>query len=485
MLGQSNGSTATGSFGFHGPGSSDDSRNTRHRLVLSQVLKMNKHEVPSYSCLPLWHLTCVFLVFLVKGHLSSQHGHPFASPLFRRLAGRGALFRGFPFRWVLHFVLSLTRSVIVHDAASCSREDSLSCLCFTALWLANPNLCVQEILPAKDINLTCFKTFPIKATTCLQFGPTSLDWPLDPIARFDLSGPSSSPEDPNDEQERGAPPASTRSRWRQDALQPPQILRGIAGRDTCGHFPDGGLHCITWNTRGHVGSFFPRRRTESSNSHISGSSLTTTTSCVSRRCMERTSISRLFRCWLRSLGFLLPSFLETKMQGDRQYSFTRIFCLKDALVTHMITCQGRDHFVNVQYGRQILVIVNVHFEPELTLRQLRERLRLSIRIGLRIPTLWASSLVMSTSVNQKKEGSTYGTKPSPTVTGERPPCFIPFFHMSSRLLNLATRGGTPQPLGSCALYQGLIAFLWARCRGPSEDVCISWCTNGGLDRWQK
>ena len=32
-------------------------------------------------------------------------GRPFASPLFRRLAGRGALFRGFPFRWVLHFVL--------------------------------------------------------------------------------------------------------------------------------------------------------------------------------------------------------------------------------------------------------------------------------------------------------------------------------------------------------------------------------------------
>ena len=33
-------------------------------------------------------------------------GRPFASALFRRLAGRGALFRGFPFRWVLHFVLS-------------------------------------------------------------------------------------------------------------------------------------------------------------------------------------------------------------------------------------------------------------------------------------------------------------------------------------------------------------------------------------------
>ena len=32
MLGQSNGSIATGSLGSHGPGSSDDSRNTRSRL---------------------------------------------------------------------------------------------------------------------------------------------------------------------------------------------------------------------------------------------------------------------------------------------------------------------------------------------------------------------------------------------------------------------------------------------------------------------
>ena len=70
-------------------------------------------------------------------------GRPFASPLFRRLAGRGAFFRGFPFRWVLHFALSLTRSITVHDATPYSREDPLyecgrpcdtmSCLFFTAL----------------------------------------------------------------------------------------------------------------------------------------------------------------------------------------------------------------------------------------------------------------------------------------------------------------------------------------------------------------
>ena len=46
--------------------------------------------------------------------------------VFRRLADRGAFFRGLPFRWVLHLALSLTRSVIVHVATSYSREDPQS-----------------------------------------------------------------------------------------------------------------------------------------------------------------------------------------------------------------------------------------------------------------------------------------------------------------------------------------------------------------------
>ena len=68
-----------------------------------------------------------------------------------------------------------------HDATSCSREDSLSegnrpcdnlsCLFFIALWLEqSQSILVQENQPAKDIDLTYFKTFPNKATTCLQVG---------------------------------------------------------------------------------------------------------------------------------------------------------------------------------------------------------------------------------------------------------------------------------------------------------------------------
>ena len=75
------------------------------------------------SCLLLLHLTCVFLVFLVKCCNRSSlkparpmcDGRPFASPLFRRLAGRGALFRGFPFRWGLHLVIFDSQ----HNRARC------------------------------------------------------------------------------------------------------------------------------------------------------------------------------------------------------------------------------------------------------------------------------------------------------------------------------------------------------------------------------
>ena len=48
----------------------------------------------------------------------------------------------------------------------------------------------------------------------------------------------------------------------------------------------------------------------------------------------------------------------------------------DAVVTHVVTCQGRDHIVSMWSRLRNLVVVNVHFEPELTLRSLRERLRL-------------------------------------------------------------------------------------------------------------
>ena len=136
-----------------------------------------------------------------------------------------------------------------------------------------------------------------------------------------------------------------------------------------------------WRSR--VGSFFAER-TESSSSNISGNSL------------------------------------KKQRHVSKRYTGRMT---EDAFATHMITWQGRDHSVNVQSEQKNLVIVNVHFEPELALRRLRERFRLITPHWPSFPTLWTSSLVISISVNQK-EGLTCGTKPSPKETRERPPCFF-------------------------------------------------------------
>ena len=53
--------------------------------------------------------------------------------------------------------------------------------------------------------------------------------------------------------------------------------------------------------------------------------------------------------------------------GGSAICFRKELLPEDAIVTHVITCQGRDNIVSVQSGWQSLVIVNVHFEPELTL----------------------------------------------------------------------------------------------------------------------
>ena len=136
----------------------------------------------------------------------------------------------------------------MHDATSCSREDSLyqcgrpcdalSCLFFSALWLqGNQSILVLETQSAKHIDLTCFKTFPIKATICLQVGPMSLHWPVDPSARFDDSRSSLFPEVPSDKQQRAALPVSTSSRRRQNTIQaPPLVLQRSTGLDGYGPF---------------------------------------------------------------------------------------------------------------------------------------------------------------------------------------------------------------------------------------------------------
>ena len=222
-------------------------------------------------------------------------------------------------------MLYLTRGVALHDSTSCSREDfldecgrpcdTLSCLLLYELWLrCNQSILVQETQSAKLFDLTCFKTFPITAVTCSQVGPMSLDSPVDTFARSDCSRSSLSPEVLSDDQQRGALPASTRSRWRQ----------AQGGMDVAPSFPKA---CdVLLGTPGALLDLFsPDKGIENSNSNISKNSWTTTTSLVYRKCMERTSFFKLSRCWLRDFDSMVHFFLIMKMREDRLSAFAGIF----------------------------------------------------------------------------------------------------------------------------------------------------------------
>ena len=179
-------------------------------------------------------------------------------------------------------------SVFLDDSASCSREDSLdecgrpcdalSCLLFSALWLrCNQSILVQETQSAKDIDMTCAKMLPIKATLAYKWGPCPwigllilLQDPIFPDLRCVLKFPAAS----NNEVFFQLPhvPVGDRMLFKRDRRYY-NVLQG--GMDVVLFFLKA---CgVLLGTPGLVGSVSSNKRTESSNSNVSKDSLTPTT----------------------------------------------------------------------------------------------------------------------------------------------------------------------------------------------------------------
>ena len=174
-------------------------------------------------------------------------GRLFASSPFRRLASRGAPFRGFPFRWVLRFALSLTRCPTGHYATSYAKENLLfeysrPCdnLSITVLWLQQS----QSFFGAGDsasegYRPNLFQDVPDQSRHMPTSGSHVIGLAcgsLCKIRSFQIFALSL--EVPSDDQRRDTLPASRRSRWKQNTLQaPPQVLQRITGWDGCGPLP--------------------------------------------------------------------------------------------------------------------------------------------------------------------------------------------------------------------------------------------------------
>ena len=198
-----------------------------------------------------------------------------------------------------------------------------------------------------------------------------------------------------------------------------------------GCFPVGGVRCTAWNTRGLIGSVFSSQR----NRERKHKKLL---ECNNILCLQEVHGKDEF---LQALQVLAPRFqlFGTIIPSNENAGGTAICIHKDLLpddatVTHFVTCPGRGHTVSMQSDWTKLVIVSVHFEPELTVRRLRERLCL---------------ITPKLALTHQCCGFHNG----------RLQRFITFFRMFSRSRNLISLGRTPQPMGSFVPCQELVGFL--------------------------
>ena len=237
--------------------------------------------------------------------------------------------------------------------------------------------------------------------------------------------------------------------------------------NTCVHIPNGGLRCVTWNTTGLILSpFSPQSSRERNYNYL----LDTTRTRQRLVCLQEIhgkdenvqAIQILApRFWL--YGAFIPNNVNA---GGSAICIHKDLLSDEARVTHVVTCQSRDHIVSIRSGGRNLVVVNVHFEPDLTLRSLRERLRLVTPYWPLYPE--AVGVITGTSIfaSQRKEGSMFGIRPSAREIRERLPSSIPFFLVSSKSLSPTLKGETPQPMAQYAHCPGLIEHssisLWLK-----------------------
>ena len=178
----------------------------------------------------------------------------------------------------------------------------LSCLFCTAVWLGK----CQSILTLKqqpnELDVASYRISLFGSITCSQVGPVLLEWPVALTGGLDKSSPSLLQEDVTGEHRENAHPAPPHLRWRRDSLQLPKVQRTRSSRNTCVHIPDG-LRCVTWITRGLIGSppppQFSREKSTTTSLHLPR----TTTSSVCTKFMRRRSFYRLFRFWPRKINF--------------------------------------------------------------------------------------------------------------------------------------------------------------------------------------
>ena len=132
-------------------------------------------------------------------------------------------------------------------------NNTASCFLDTTIWLGEDKLFETQI-ERSDPEAVCWSSSFSSSMTCWLVVSDFLGWPLiqpggqvqADMAQLRVNAYRNIPGD--------ALLGPPHQRWRSDALQPPEILQPRQERDTCAHLPEGGLRCVSWNTRGLLGS---------------------------------------------------------------------------------------------------------------------------------------------------------------------------------------------------------------------------------------
>ena len=140
-----------------------------------------------------------------------------------------------------------------------------------------------------------------------------------------------------------AHPGPGHSRWRRDALQPPEVPQPHCARDTCVHTPESGLRCASWNARGLLGST-ASSQTSREQKHRYLKRLTDKNDVV---CVQETHGKDEFMQPLQVLQTqfrMFGTFMSDNAHAGGSGMFIRKNLLPDRVaVTHEGTYQGRDH----------------------------------------------------------------------------------------------------------------------------------------------
>ena len=108
----------------------------------------------------------------------------------------------------------------------------------------------------------------------------------------------------------------------------------------------------------------PSKRTESSNSNISKVSLKPTTLCLQEvhGKYEQLQAIQVLASRFRFFGTSIPDYENA---GGLAICIHRDLLPEETIVTHLISCQGRDHLVNINLGDTTLLLLTSILNPNL------------------------------------------------------------------------------------------------------------------------